>query len=544
MTWSLVVMGGAGGVLAGLSPNGPALAVGCVAVFSAGARLSTGASLGVTAETVAGFLATGLATGIPTAQLVGYAWTFVGLWAVALTRNEFVVRAVSAERTLAETRRAREAETQAAAFAERARISRDLHDVLAHSLAAISVNLQAAEGLLTSGTLPADNPELIKAIECVERAGTLTRDGLVAAKRAVLALRDDAPPLPDQLASLAEQYRAAGEPAVNLEVSGEVRPIPAEAGQAAYRTAQEALTNARKHAPGEPVTLRLGYEPDEITLSVVNPVLPRQRGKTPRRRGPARPGRPGRTCRAGRRYLRSGAGGRKLADPAEDSGMTQNTEPVTVVVADDQAAVREGLVLLLGTLPGITVVGQAEDGAAAVETVVATHPQVVLMDLNMPRCDGVEATRRIRAEQPGTQVVVLTTYSDDESIIGALQAGALGYLTKDATRAEIGRAVLAAAAGQAVLDPAVQQRLLSAAVRAPAAQPDHDPDELTPRESDVLRLIAEGKSNREIARALYVSEATVKTHVNRIFAKTGSRDRTQAIRYAYTHGYASPARGG
>jgi DNA-binding NarL/FixJ family response regulator len=208
--------------------------------------------------------------------------------------------------------------------------------------------------------------------------------------------------------------------------------------------------------------------------------------------------------------------------------LTDNPQPVTVVVADDQAAVREGLVLLLGTLPGITVVGQAEDGAAAVETVAATDPQVVLMDLNMPRLDGAEATRRIRADHPQTQVVVLTAYSDDESIIGALQAGALGYLTKDATRAEIGRAVLAAAAGQAVLDPAVQQRLLLAAARAPAPQPDqdHDPDELTPRESDVLRLIAEGKSNREIARALYVSEATVKTHVNRIFAKTGSRDRT------------------
>jgi DNA-binding NarL/FixJ family response regulator len=224
--------------------------------------------------------------------------------------------------------------------------------------------------------------------------------------------------------------------------------------------------------------------------------------------------------------------------------MTDNPQPVTVVVADDQAAVREGLVLLLGTLPGITVVGQAEDGAAAVQTVAATDPQVVLMDLNMPRLGGVEATGRIRADHPQTQVVVLTTYSDDESIIGALQAGALGYLTKDATRAEIGRAVLAAAAGQAVLDPAVQQRLLLAAARAPAAQPDqdHDPDELTPREADVLRLIAEGKSNREIARALYVSEATVKTHVNRIFAKTGSRDRSQAIRYAYTHGYANPAR--
>jgi DNA-binding NarL/FixJ family response regulator len=223
--------------------------------------------------------------------------------------------------------------------------------------------------------------------------------------------------------------------------------------------------------------------------------------------------------------------------------MTENTDAVTVVVADDQSAVREGLVLLLGTLPGVAVIGEAEDGEAAVEAVAAKNPRVVLMDLNMPRCDGVEATRRIRASHPQTQVVVLTTYSDDDSIIGALQAGALGYLTKDATRAEIGRAVLAAAAGQAVLDPAVQQRLLSAAVRAPAAAPAGPAtadDDLTPREAEVLRLIAAGKSNREIARALFVSEATVKTHVNRIFAKTGSRDRGQAVHYAYTRGYASP----
>jgi DNA-binding CsgD family transcriptional regulator len=122
-----------------------------------------------------------------------------------------------------------------------------------------------------------------------------------------------------------------------------------------------------------------------------------------------------------------------------------------------------------------------------------------------------------------------------------LQVGALGYLTKDATRAEIGRAVQAAAAGQAVLDPAVQQRLLSAAARALAAPPDDGSPDLTPREADVLRLIAAGKSNREIARALFVSEATVKTHINRIFAKTGSRDRMQAMRYAYTHGFADPA---
>jgi signal transduction histidine kinase len=269
---SLVVMGAAGGVLAGLTPNSPAVAVGCVAVFSAGARLSTRASLGITAVTLSGFLTTGLVVGIPTAELLGYAWAFVGVWTIALTRNEFLVRAVSAERTLVETRRAREAETQAATLAERARIARDLHDVLAHSLAAVSVNLQAAEGLLSSDTLPQDNPELIKAIECVNRAGSLTRDGLAAAKRAVLALRDDEVPLPDQLASLAGQFRTADDPAVDLDVSGEARPIPPAASVAAYRTAQEALTNARKHAPGQPVTVRLGYDPDQITLSVVNPI--------------------------------------------------------------------------------------------------------------------------------------------------------------------------------------------------------------------------------------------------------------------------------
>ena len=242
----------------------------------------------------------------------------------------------------------------------------------------------------------------------------------------------------------------------------------------------------------------------------------------------------------------------------DDPSLTPD-EPVTVVVADDQSAVREGLVLLLGTLPGISVAGQASDGDAAVDLVARTRPQVVLMDLNMPGCDGVAATRRITAEHPGTRVVVLTTYADDESIIGALQAGALGYLTKDATRAEIGRALRAAAAGQAVLDPDVQRRLLSAAARAPempaptgtpgtpgapgtpGGAGSREADDLTPREAEVLRLIAAGQSNREIARTLFVSEATVKTHVNRIFAKTASRDRAQAIRYAYTHGYADPA---
>jgi signal transduction histidine kinase len=195
------------------------------------------------------------------------------------TRRQFAVRAEQAEQMLAETRRAREAETHAAALAERARIARDIHDVLAHSLAAVSVNLQAAEGLLASETLPADNFELAKAIECIDRAGTLTREGLAAARRAILALREDTAPLPDQLASLAAQYRAAGDAAIDLTVTGEPRPLSEQATQVAYRTAQEGLTNARKHAPGQPVTLSLGFGPGQVTVSVTNPLpLPEERG--------------------------------------------------------------------------------------------------------------------------------------------------------------------------------------------------------------------------------------------------------------------------
>ena len=156
------------------------------------------------------------------------------------------------------------------------------------------------------------------------------------------------------------------------------------------------------------------------------------------------------------------------------------------------------------------------------------------MDLRMPHVDGIDATRRVRAAHPATQVVVLTTYADDESILDALRAGAIGYLTKDAARDHIRRAIEAAAAGQAVLDPTVQARLVEVA-RPMAADPSQLPDGLTEREGDVVRLIAAGKTNSEIAAQLFVSEATVKTHVNHIFAKTKSRDRAQAVSYAHRH---------
>jgi DNA-binding NarL/FixJ family response regulator len=212
-------------------------------------------------------------------------------------------------------------------------------------------------------------------------------------------------------------------------------------------------------------------------------------------------------------------------------------EPVVrVVLADDQAAVREGLALLLETLSGIELAASAADGEAAVDAVGRTDPDVALLDLHMPGIGGIEATRRIRAGHPRTQVVVLTTYADDDTILEALQAGALGYLTKDADRAQIHGALRAAARGQAVLDPLVQQRLVAAAIRAPReTDTGHPDDALTGRELDVLRLLAGGGSNRAIARQLFVSEATVKTHINHIFAKTGCPDRAAAVRYAYEH---------
>jgi DNA-binding NarL/FixJ family response regulator len=210
---------------------------------------------------------------------------------------------------------------------------------------------------------------------------------------------------------------------------------------------------------------------------------------------------------------------------------------VRVVVADDEAAVREGLVALLSALPGIEVVAEAADGPSTLAAVDQHRPDVVLLDLRMPGMDGIAATGRLTEDHAQTAVVILTSYADDKSILDALAAGARGYLTKNAGRAEIGQAIIAAAAGLATLDPAVQARLVAAARigRVPADLPDG----LTTREAEVLALIAAGLTNQAIAARLHVEAATVKSHINRLFAKTGSADRDAAVRYARRHGFVS-----
>ena len=216
---------------------------------------------------------------------------------------------------------------------------------------------------------------------------------------------------------------------------------------------------------------------------------------------------------------------------------------VRVALADDQRVVREGLELVLRMLPDVEVVGAATNGAEAVSLVARTLPDVVLMDLRMPEVDGVEATGRIRAEYPGVGVVVLTTYADDDSVFAALRAGARGYLTKDAGAEEIAAAISRVAAGEAMLDPAVQARLLDRLDDAPVltgARHDVEVPGLTAREVEVLTLIAQGLSNAEIAETLVVGESTVKTHVNRILAKTGARDRAQLVGFAYRTGLVQP----
>lgn len=231
-----------------------------------------------------------------------------------------------------------------------------------------------------------------------------------------------------------------------------------------------------------------------------------------------------------------------MSTDARAGGAAAGEGAVRIVIADDQASVRQGLELLLGGLKDVEVLATAVNGQEALELVQRHRPDAILLDLHMPVLDGIATTRRLVAEHPQVAIVILTTYADDVSVLEALRAGARSYLTKDADRSDIAGALHAAVRGLSVLDPGVQARLLAAAASppapAPAPEPTGLPDGLTRREAEILGMIARGMTNGEIAEALFLSGHTVKTHINRIFTKTGSRDRMAAAQYAKDHGLA------
>jgi DNA-binding NarL/FixJ family response regulator len=225
--------------------------------------------------------------------------------------------------------------------------------------------------------------------------------------------------------------------------------------------------------------------------------------------------------------------------------VTATVRSVRVVVADDHEVVRAGFAALLDTQPDLTVLGTASDGAEAVQLSRELHPDVILMDVRMPGTDGIEATRQLTAVAGGPRVIILTTFDLDEYVYDALCAGASGFLLKDVTAERLFDAVRVVAAGEALLAPTVTRRLISEFARLRPAAPVRSATfaELTARETEVLRLLAEGLSNPEIARRLVITEETVKTHVSRVLHKLALRDRAQAVVIAYESGLVRPGAG-
>lgn len=214
---------------------------------------------------------------------------------------------------------------------------------------------------------------------------------------------------------------------------------------------------------------------------------------------------------------------------------------INVLIVDDHEMVRLGIATYLGVQPDLTVVGQAENGKEGLAMALDLRPDVILMDLVMPVMDGIEATKRILAAWPEARIIILTSFIDDEKVYPAIEAGAASYILKTATAAEIATAIRKTAAGESVLEPQVTTKMMNRLTQKPAVQLY---DDLTNREGEVLQLIARGKSNQEIADALFITLKTVKTHVSNILAKLQVEDRTQAAIYALTHGLVKPEEDG
>ncbi len=452
--------------------------------------------------------------------------------------------------------RERDADARQAVSSERLRIAQELHDVVAHAMSVIAV--QSGMGAHVIDTQPDEAKKALQAIE------TTSRSALDELRRMLGVLREEgdqggalAPaPRADDVHNLIETIRAAGVP-VELHWDGltaDVMP-PDSVLLNRYRILQEALTNVLKHAGAASVTVTIVERVGETTIEVVDD----GRGLAAAAKAPGSP--PGHGLVGMRERValfggtleaaaRVGGGFRVFArlrwsDTADHRSRLDDGAPmtITVVVADDQALVRGGFSVLLNSAPDIDVVGEAGDGAEAVEVVLRERPDVVLMDIRMPVIDGIEATRRIIADErtAATKILIVTTFDLDEYVYDGLRAGASGFLLKDTRPDVLLDAVRVVADGDALLAPQITRRLIEEFTTRPApSAPAASLDILTEREREVLVLVARGHSNAEIAEILYMSPATSKTHVSRLLMKLESRDRAQLVMRAYETGLVTP----
>ena len=362
-------------------------------------------------------------------------------------------------------------------------------------------------------------------------------------------LRDDAeradrapaPGLAD-IGRLVESVGASGL-AVELPMAGSTQTTPPALGTAAYRVVQESLTNVLRHSQARRAQVRVAARraAGALRVEIVDP------GPARDRRTPPAPG----SGMRGMRERVAATGGQFAAEPTPEGGFVVRAEwgrappMIRVLLADDQPLVRAGFRLILDAEDDITVVGEADDGAAALALARQERPDLVLMDIRMPGVDGLEATRRIAADDAlaGVKVLILTTFELDEYVFEALRAGASGFLVKHTQPAELIRAVREIAAGEALLSPSVTRRLIAefaARPQRPALTPP-SMQVLTERESEVVALVAQGLTNDEIAAELVLSPATARTHVSRAMLKLGARDRAQLVVFAYQSGLVRPS---
>ena len=440
-----------------------------------------------------------------------------------------------------------------AAAAERTRIARELHDIVSHSLSVVITLADAAA--VVSRVDPA------RGVEAMTEVSEVGRRALTDMRAMLGVLRTDEPaaglaPQPGigDLGALVERVRATGLP-VDLAVEGTPFPLGAAAELTAYRIVQEALTNTLRHAAARHASVTIVYDEPQVRVQVADDGTANDSTAND---GTAKPqgGRRGHGI-DGMRERAALHGGTLRAGPVPKfrefrAGLASRSHPraarvsISVLLADDQPLLRRGFRMILETEDDLTVVAEAGNGEEAVDLARRHAPDVVLMDIRMPGTDGIEATQQITAAGPLPKVLVLTTFDVDEYAFGALRAGASGFLLKDVRPGELVAAIRTVAAGDAVISPRVTRRLLEEYAQvlplAPGQREQRFPklDTLTDREREVLIAVARGLSNTEIAASLFVSEATVKSHVGRILSKLALRDRVQVVVLAYEAGLIQP----